>query len=164
MTLNDWTIVLLLNIRDRKSSSHECYQNRLHTSNAKRYVTQRKDVHVKPSTIVQQAQCSPHESNKASPSHRHPSSSHQTDTRQRIQSRRPFPCSSPRALDRQSQEKTTTTKQSLASKQAFTGSKDKQLSAVPVGFFCVEECGGVRHSPRRPPARDLTCPTAYVGE
>ena len=29
----------------------------------------------------------------------------QTDTRERIESRRPFPCSSPRALDRESQEK-----------------------------------------------------------
>ena len=66
----------------------------------------------------------------------------QTDTRERIESCRPFPCSRSRALDRtdkqRAKKKRRQLNKSLASKQAFAGSKDKQLSAVPVGLFCVE--------------------------
>lgn len=44
---------------------------------------------------------------------------------------------------------TTTTKQSLASKQEFAGSKDKQLPAVPVWFLL--RGGGVWRSETLPP-------------
>lgn len=82
---------------------------------------------------------------------------HQTDPRGQIESWRPFPMFQPTGPDRKkARENRTTAKQSLASKQAFAGERDTQLSAVPVLFLL---CGGVWRSetPRTLPHRLEIC-------
>ena len=73
MTFNDCTLVFLSISGFEKPILMSTTKNAYLHHMQKHYVTQRKDIHVKPSNIVQQAQCSPHESNNAAQSHRHSS-------------------------------------------------------------------------------------------